>query len=61
MAYTSCSELWESEFDNIVSKRVKLQDINIDQLKLDVHDPFKKDEKNNELSSIQFRRRFNQR
>ena len=37
--------MWESEFDNIVSKRDKLQDININQLKLEVHDTYKKDEK----------------
>ena len=43
------SELWESEFDNIVSKRDKLQDMNINQLKFEVHDTSKKDEKNNEF------------
>ena len=41
----SYNKLWESEFDNIVSKRDKLQDINITQLKLEVHDTYKKDEK----------------
>ena len=45
MAYISYNKLWESEFDNIVSKRDKLQDLNINQLKLEVHDTFKKDEK----------------
>ena len=35
----------ESEFDGIVSKRDKLQDLNINQLKLEVHDTYKKDEK----------------
>ena len=34
--------MWESEF---VSKRYKLQDLNIIQLKLGVHDTFEKDEK----------------
>ena len=34
-----------SEFDGIVSKRDKLQDLNINQLKLEVHDTYKKDEK----------------
>ena len=29
MAYISYNKLWESEFDVIVSKRVKLQDLNI--------------------------------
>ena len=33
MAYISYNKLWESEFDGIVSKRDKLQDSNISQLK----------------------------
>ena len=45
MAYISYNKLWESEFDGIVSKRDKLQDLNIDELKLEVHDTYKKDEK----------------
>ena len=45
MAYISYNKLWESEFDGIVSKRDKLQDMNINQLKLEVHDTYKKDEK----------------
>ena len=45
MAYISYKKLWESEFDGIVSKRDKLQDIIINQLKLEVHDSYKKDEK----------------
>ena len=45
MAYISYNKLWESEFDGIVSKRDKLQDVNINQLKLEVHDTYKKDEK----------------
>ena len=45
MAYISYNNLWESEFDNIVSKRDKLQDLNINNLKLEVHDAYKKDEK----------------
>ena len=45
MAYISYNKLWESEFDNILSKRDKLQDLNINQLKLEVHDTYKKDEK----------------
>ena len=44
-AYISYNKLWESEFDGIVSKRDKLQDLNINQLKLEVHDTYKKDEK----------------
>ena len=38
MAYISYDKLWEIEFDGIVSKRDKLQDANISQLKLEVHD-----------------------
>ena len=45
MAYISYIKLWESEFDGIVSKRDKLQDLNINQLKLEVHNSYKKDEK----------------
>ena len=45
MAYISYNKLWESEFDGIVSKRDKLQVLNINQLKLEVHDTYKKDEK----------------
>ena len=43
--YISYSKVWESEFDGIVSKRDKLQDLNIDRLKLEVYDTYKKDEK----------------
>ena len=45
MAYISYNRLWESEFDGIVSKRDKLQDSNINELKLEIHDTYKKDEK----------------
>ena len=45
MAYISFNNLWESEFDGIVSKRDKFQDLNINQLKLEIHDTYKKDEK----------------
>ena len=45
MIYISYNKLWESEFDGIVSKRDKLQDLNINNLKLEVLDTCKKDEK----------------
>ena len=45
MAYISYNKLWESEFDGIVSKKDKLQDLNISKLKLEIHDTYKKDEK----------------
>ena len=45
MACISYNNLWESEFDGIVSRKDKLQDLNINQLKLEVHDTYKKDEK----------------
>ena len=45
MAYISYNKLRESEFDGIVSKRDKLQDASISQLKLEVYDTYKKDEK----------------
>ena len=45
MAYISYNKLWESEFDGIVSKRDKIQDSIINNLKLEIHDTYKKDEK----------------
>ena len=45
MAYISYNKFRESEFDGIVSKRDKLQDLNINQLKLEVYETYKKDEK----------------
>ena len=42
MAYIAYDKLWESKFDGIVSKRDKLQDLNNNQLKLEVHDTYKK-------------------
>ena len=42
MAYISYKKLWESEIDDIVSKRDKLQDLIINHLKLEVHDTNKK-------------------
>ena len=45
MAYISFNQLWESELNGIVSKRDKLQDLNINHLKLELHDSFKKHEK----------------
>ena len=43
MTYISYNKLWESEFDNIVSKRDKFQDLNNNQSKLEVHETYKKD------------------
>ena len=45
MAYISYKKLWESEFDGIVSKGDKLQDLKINQIKLEVYDTYQKDEK----------------
>ena len=45
MAYISYNKLWESKVDGIVSKGDKLQDLNINQLKLEVQDTYKKDER----------------
>ena len=45
MSYISYNEIWESKFDNIVFKKDKVQDLKINQLKLEVHDTYKKDEK----------------
>ena len=45
MAKISYNKLWENELYNIVSEKDKVQDMNINQLKLEVHDSYKKDEK----------------
>ena len=45
MASISYNKLWESEIDGIASKRDNLQDLNINQLKLEVDDTYKKDKK----------------
>ena len=37
--------MWESEFDNIVFEKDRVQDINFNQLKLEVHDTYKKDDR----------------
>ena len=42
MAYISCNKKWEPDFDCIVYKRYKLQDLNIIQLKLELHDTYTK-------------------
>ena len=44
MAYIACNKLWKSEFDGIVSTRDNLHNLKINQLKLEVHDTYKKDE-----------------
>ena len=45
MAYTTYNKLWENEFDGVVSKTDKLQDLKIKQSKLEVKDTYKKNEK----------------
>ena len=45
MAYWGYDKLWENEFDEIVSKKSKVQDINVNQLKLDIVDTYDKYEK----------------
>ena len=45
MAYTSYKKLWENELDKIVSKKDTVQDMKTIQLKLEVHDTYKKDDK----------------
>ena len=44
MAYFNYNKLWESEFDKIVSMKDKVRDLNNNQLKLEVHDAYKKGE-----------------
>ena len=38
MAYISYNKLWEIEFENIVSKKDKVKDLIINELKPQVHD-----------------------
>ena len=45
MALISCNKLWEYEINGIVSRRKELQDLKTNQLKLEVHDTYKKVEK----------------
>ena len=45
MAYNSLINLWVSEIGGIVSKKDKPQDMKINQLKLEVDDIYKGDEK----------------
>ena len=45
MVSISYSKLWESEDDNIVSERDKLQDMIMNQIKFEVHGFYKEDEK----------------
>ena len=45
VACLSYNKLWKSKFDGIVSKRDKLQDLNINQIKLEEHNTYKKVEK----------------
>ena len=52
MAYISQNNLWESDFDNSVSKGNKVQDLNINQLKLEVRDSYKKDEKKQQTLNL---------
>ena len=42
MAFISYKILWESEFANFVSSKDKIQDIMINQLKVEVIDTYKK-------------------
>ena len=45
MAYISYDKLWRSEFHNNVSAKDRVQDINLNQLKLNVNEAYTKDEK----------------
>ena len=45
MAYISFDNLWESEVHNMLFKKDKIQDLKSNQLKLEVFDTYKKDEK----------------
>ena len=40
MACISYNKLWESEIDEIVSKKYKVQDLKANQLKLEIYDSY---------------------
>ena len=42
MACINYKNLWQTEIDNIVSTKDKMQDINLNQLKLKVNDTYEK-------------------
>ena len=42
MAYISYNKLWGSEFDSIACKTDKLQDLNFNQIKPELHDSYKR-------------------
>ena len=52
MAYISYNRLWESEIDFIVSRKDIVQDLNINQLKLEVQNSYKKDEKKQQILNL---------
>ena len=52
MAYISYNKLWESQYENIVSKKDKVLDLMINQIELEVHDTYKKDEKITILEAV---------
>ena len=52
MAYISYNKLWQIEFDGIVCKRDKLQDSNINQIKLEIHDTYEKIKKQRILNLL---------
>ena len=43
---------WESEFDTIASENDKVQDLNINQLKLEVRDRYEKDKKKQQTLNL---------
>ena len=45
MVYINYNKLWESEYAHIVPEKDKVQGLNTNQLKLQVHDTYKIDEK----------------
>ena len=49
MAYIGYDKLWRSEFYINVSAKDRVQDINLNQMKLKVDDTYKKDGKTNIL------------
>ena len=52
MAYFSYDKLWRSKFYNNVCAKDRVQDINLNQLKLKVNDSYKKEEKTTKFEAV---------
>ena len=58
MAYISYYKLWKPKFYGIVSKRGKVQDATVNQIKLKVNETYRKDEKNYQILNLVMMKMF---